>query len=339
MSRRRLGARVKSPAVRVPRSEAEATRRRLLELGVLRIDLEVARDGGDVLFPVADSCGPRLPTEPYEFAARPVRVADYAELLPPGLRAVAPRAFDVLGDVVVVKVPADLAAHEAAIGDALLRFHGARAVFADLGVKDPYRVRLLRRIAGAGEALTQVSENGVRLWVDAGKAYFSPRLATERARTAALVRPGEHAVDLFAGVAPWAIQAARRGATVDAIDLNPDAVALARRNVAAAGVEASVRLWEGDARAVAKGLAPADRIHMNLPHGARHFLDVAAGLAKPGCVVHHHEILPVEDVARRCGELVEEFRALGRAAAVLGTRTVRNYSPQEAHVAFDVRLG
>ncbi|MEA3189752.1 MAG: tRNA (guanine37-N1)-methyltransferase [Thermoplasmata archaeon] len=329
---------MKSAAVRAPRSEAEATRRRLLDLGVLRIDLEVARDGDDVLFPVAESCGPRLPTEPFEFRERQVRVADYAELLPADLRPMAPRAFDTIGDVVVVKVPADLAAHEAAIGDALLRFVGARAVFADLGVKDPYRVRSLRRIAGTGEALTQVAENGLKLWVDASKAYFSPRLAHERARVAALVRPGEHAVDLFAGVGPWAIQAARKGAVVDAIDLNPDAVALARRNVAAAGVSDQVRLWEGDARAVAAGLAPADRIHMNLPHGARQFLDVAARLAAPGCMVHHHEILPPGDVPARAEQLVAEFARLGRAATVAATRTVRNYSPQEAHVAFDVRL-
>jgi len=41
---------VRATGVRVPRSEAEATRRRLLELGVLRIDLQVARDGDDVVF-------------------------------------------------------------------------------------------------------------------------------------------------------------------------------------------------------------------------------------------------------------------------------------------------
>ncbi|HEX2066223.1 MAG TPA: hypothetical protein VHI93_05355, partial [Candidatus Thermoplasmatota archaeon] len=213
---------VQAPGVRVHRSEAEATRRRLLELEALRTDLAVARAGEDVVFPVVEGCGARLPTASFEFEARPARPASYLDLLPPGVRDGAPRAFEAIGDIVVVKVPPSQWGHRAALGRALLEFHGARAVFHDRGVKDAYRVRDLERIAGEGEALTRVSENGVRLWVDLSRAYFSPRLAAERARVAALVRPGEHVVDLFGGVAPFGVQAALRGARVDSIDLNPD---------------------------------------------------------------------------------------------------------------------
>jgi tRNA (guanine37-N1)-methyltransferase len=329
---------VQALGVRVPRAEAEATRRRLLELDVLRIDLGVARAGDDVVFPVLDSCGPRLPTAPFEFEARAVRPSSYLELLPPEVRDGAPRAFETLGDIVVVKVPPSQWAHRATLGRALLEFHAARAVFHDKGVKDEFRVRDLERIAGEGEPLTQVSENGVRLWVDLSKAYFSPRLAAERARVVALVRPGEHVVDLFGGVAPFGVQAALRGASVDSVDLNPDAVALARRNVEGCRVQDRVTLHEGDASAVAQALAPADRVFMNLPHGAHRFLDVACRLVKPGGTVHHHEILAVEAVDKREQAIKKEMARHGRPVHGVSVRTVRNYSPTEAHFAIDLRV-
>lgn len=329
---------VQAPGIRVPRGEAEATRRRLLELDALRLDLAVAKEGDDVVFPVVDSCGPTLPTAPFDFDARQLRPAGYQDLLawPADLVAVAPRAFDQVGDIIVVKVPPEVKGREAELGDALLRFHHARAVFADGGVKDEHRVRALTRIGGEGGALTQVNENGVRLWVDLSKAYFSPRLASERARVAAMVRPGEAVADLFGGVAPFGIQAAQRGAEVDSIDINPEACDLARRNVTDARVQERVRIWQGDAREVAAKLQPADRVMMNLPHGARHFLDVAARVAKPTATIHYHEILPPEKATMRAAEVLEEIGRGGWNGRLASHRTVRNYSPQESHVVFDL---
>ncbi|HUR25253.1 MAG TPA: class I SAM-dependent methyltransferase family protein [Candidatus Thermoplasmatota archaeon] len=331
---------VEAPGIRVPREEAETTRRRLLELEVLRLDLAVAKEGTDVVFPVADGCGPTLPTVAHDFEPRVLRPTGYQELLgwPSDRLALAPRAFDQVGDIVVVKVPHELADHAEELGDALLRFHKARAVFHDGGVKDPYRVRDLLLIAGEGDALTQVNENGVRLWVDLSKAYYSPRLASERERVADQVQPGERVVDLFGGVAPFGVQAAKRGATVDSVDLNPDAVALARRNVEENGVEGQVRLWEGDAREVARQLplASADRVTMNLPHGAKHFLDVAARVAKPGATIHYHEIIELAKAQLRASVVLRELGRCGWMGRLRAHRVVRNYSPQESHIVFDL---
>lgn len=327
-----MADRVRADGVRVPRSEAEATRRRLIDLGVLRSDLEVAKDGDAVVFPVVHACGPKLPIVAYDFAPRATRLRSYQELLPEALRELAPRAFDTLGDIIIVKVPRELAAHRAEVGRALLEFHGCRAVFADGGVKDPYRTRQLERIAGEGDSLTRVAENGCTLWVDPAKAYFSPRLAHERERVAALARPGEVVVDLFGGVAPFGVQLAKKGAVVHSVDLNPAATTLALLNAQANGV--AIAFHTGDARAVAN-LPKADRLILNLPHGAKLFLDVAARLAKPGATLHYHEILPPEQMAARAAAVAAELARHGWPCRLAGSRTVRNYSPQEAHVAFD----
>lgn len=309
-----------------------------MELGVLRAELDVARDGDDVLFPVTDSCGPRIATQPWEFATRTARPKSYTELLHWSAEelALAPRAFEQLGDIIVVKVPPELSAKTEELGAALQKFHGARAVFHDRGVKGEFRTRDLQRIAGSGSSLTRVAENGVQMWVDLAHAYFSPRLATERTRVAALVQPGERFIDMFAGVAPMSIQAAKRGARVDAIDLNPDAVALAQRNLRDCGVANLVRMHAGDARTATRGLGPADRVVMNLPHGARQFLDVAANVLAPRGTLHYHEILRTELAEDRGRELEQDLGSRGWPCRLSGMRVVRNYSPTEGHYVYDL---
>ncbi len=325
---------VRADGVRVPRGEAEGTRRRLIDLGVLRSDLEVAKDGEHVVFPVAHACGPRIPIVAFDFTPRATRLRSYQELLPDALREQAPRAFDTLGDLILVKVPLELAAHRAAIGAALLEFHHCRAVFHDGGVKDPYRTRALERIAGTGDSLTRIQENGCTFWVDPARAYFSPRLAHERERVTALAKPGELVVDLFGGVAPFGVQLAKKGATLHSVDLNPAATELAARNAEANHVQ--LHLHTGDARVVGATLPKADRVLLNLPHGAKQFLDVAARVAKPTATIHYHEILPAADVAARGRMVVDTLRHFGWRGRVVATRTVRNYSPVEAHVVFDL---
>lgn len=318
----------------MPSAQAEATRRRLTAEGRLRKDLATLRDGDRVVFPVAQAAPD---ARSFDFEARATRVRAYHDLLPPQVAAVAPRAFDTLGEIAVCKVAEDAWPHRNTIGAALLEFlPGCRAVFHDRGVVGETRVRDLERIAGSGGTTTDVSENGLRLRVDPAHAYFSPRLADERAREAALVRRGERFVDLFGGVGALAVLAAKRGASATCIDVNADACALARGNAAANRV--TITVIEGDARDVAATLAPADRIAMNLPHGAASFVDVAARLAAPGALVHYHAIVAVTGLDDAMRRLVETFSLHGRGASVTHTRRVRDYSASDAHFVFDVEV-
>ncbi len=320
---------VDAPGVQVPPSKAEATRRRLADEGILRTDLHVLETEGDIVFPVEEDDE----LDRFEFAPRDRRPRKYTDLLDWSAKDLnlAPRAFDTIGDIAIVKVPDALWDKRESLGRAMRAFLDARAVFHDRGVQGEFRVRELERIAGEGDSATVVQENGVELHVDVAKAYFSPRLATERDRVAQLTQPGEHVVDLFGGVAPFAVQAAKRGARVTSVDLNPDAHALALQNAAANRVE--LELHCGDARAVAQTLDPADRIVMNLPHGAKHFLDVARTLSKPGTVVHYHEIMADAEADARGTELEQ---ALG--GRLVTKRHVRNYAKTDSHWVFDVEV-
>lgn len=334
---------MQAPALRVPLQDGERVRRALLDGGALRLDLKVRREGGELLLPLLDAA-PRLgyPVAMAEFEETDDGPRHYAERLghlPDAARALLPSSFDVIGDVLLVKVPDELREHEDDIARALLETTPRVATVAqDEGVTGELRVRALRVLAGRPTTATEHVEYGVRLRVDPATCYFSPRLATERHRVARLVREGERVVDLMAGVAPFALVIAKHSgaARVDAVDLNEAAVAFARENVKLNRMEGRVFPEHADARAwAAKHASVADRVVTNLPHSAHAFLEDALRVLKDEGAWHYHCIQSEEGLGRHLAELADRARDAGRAMTVTATRVVRTYSPQERHYAVD----
>lgn len=335
-----------APALRVPLKDGETVRRQLLDESALRLDLKVRREGGELLLPLHDAV-PRygLPVAHAEFEAAEDTPRHYAELLqhlPDPVRALLPSSFDVIGDVLLVKVPGELRAYEGDIADALLRTTPRiRTVAQDDGVAGELRVRALRILAGDADTRTEHAEYGVRIRVDPATCYFSPRLATERYRVARLVAPGERVVDLMAGVAPFPLVIAKhaRPSRVDAVDLNEAAIAFARENARLNKLEDRVFPQHADARAwAAANAGVADRVITNLPHSAHAFLEDALRVLKPRGVWHYHCIQSEDGLGRHLAELADRASDVGRALEVTATRVVRTYSPSERHYAVDLAV-
>ena len=206
-------------------------------------------------------------------------------------------------------------------------------------IRGEQRVRDWELLAGEDTELLH-REYDCAFALDIAEVYFSPRLATERHRVAEQVTAGEHAFDMFAGVGPFAIQFATRGATVVATDINEVAIEYCRENARRNGVAETVTAVHGDVR----DLAPeyenwADRIVMNLPHSAEAFLDTALALAADEATLHYYDIQPAAEPFA-AGET-----AIGEAAADAGYETtvetrhrVRSYAPHEDNVVLDVTL-
>ncbi|HTT45385.1 MAG TPA: hypothetical protein VMH38_05145, partial [Thermoplasmata archaeon] len=181
---------MKSRSLRVPRSEGERARRRLREANALRGDLKIHEEGGWLFLPlVADA---EVSPEAGAVAEHDFEPAtdrgpnDYRELLtswPAEEREELPRSYDVVGDIVLIRLPPVLASRAPEVGAALLRFvPGSRLVGADYGVHGPERRREVQRLAGSGPWRTRHRENGLDFEVDLARAYFYPRLAREHAR-------------------------------------------------------------------------------------------------------------------------------------------------------------
>lgn len=78
--------------------------------------------------------------------------------------------------------------------------------------------------------------------------YWNSRLHTEHDRLISQVRPGQVVADAMAGVGPFAVPAAKRGAYVLGNDLNPESVKWMRENQTRNKVENRLRVSERDAR-------------------------------------------------------------------------------------------
>src|SRR5205823_2871507 len=142
--------------------------------------------------------GPRLSHEGRRFEEGFVAVRSYKDVIevPASARRLLPSSFDVVGDIAIIKIPEELRARRMAIGDAIRRWNPKiGVVLEDRGVKGEHRIREIDVIAGEPRTTTVHTEHGLHYRVDLSRAYFSPRLASERKRIADLIEAGETVAD------------------------------------------------------------------------------------------------------------------------------------------------
>ncbi|XP_038584405.1 tRNA (guanine(37)-N1)-methyltransferase isoform X2 [Micropterus salmoides] len=160
-------------------------------------------------------------------------------------------------------------------------------------IDSTYRNFKMEVIAGEENMVAKVKENGVTYEFDFSRVYWNPRLSTEHQRVVQLIKRGDTVFDVFAGVGPFAVPAARSGANVLANDLNPESYRWLQHNCKLNKVESKVRTFNLDGRAFIQGpvkqelpalLSGKASVHvvMNLPALALEFLDAFRGLL-------HHE--------------------------------------------------
>jgi tRNA (guanine37-N1)-methyltransferase len=333
---------MRSRAVVVLRSRGEAIRRSLRDAGLLRSDLEIVRSEHEIAFPVVE--GRPVPAEwgtvtELEFAPRQGSVpADYRELLhfPPEEEALLPRAFDVVGDIVLIRIPDELRARAREIGDALLEFvPGARLVGADRGVHGTERTRSLEVLAGTGGWTTRHRENGIELDVDLDRAYFSPRLAREHARVASEVAEGDRVYDLCCGVGPFSLTIARDGRAreVTSVDSNPAAIALLRTASARQRFATPIRPVEARVEDFVRSVPSVERAILNLPHQGIKYLPSVARTVAPGGRLYYYEVTARAEIDSR-GTGVTQILDAPQAWSVVDRHVVHPYSPQADLLAF-----
>jgi len=269
------------------------------------------------------------------------------EKLSPHLLASLPKAIDFIGDIAVVEIPPELENYKAAIGDAVLKAH--KRVSTILAKSSPiegeFRVGKFEPIAGVAKTSTVHREYGCIFYVDLAKAYFSPRLSYEHNRIASLVKEGETVLDMFTGVGPFAIHIAKRLQKVHvyAVDKNPGAIRLLRKNMIANRVEAKITPILGDARQIVaeKLRNSSDRVIMNLPERAMEYVDVACKAVKSQSgIVHYYEFTSETDAVKAAEKKLQlAVEQAGRKIdEILGSRIVRGTAPFTWQVVVDAHI-
>jgi len=349
--------------LKTPRTSGEKVITTANKLGIIDMELEIQRDNNHIYVPLTRNPQPdelkklrehvpAIEVSTYTFPERRKQPKTIPEVLegriPPYLLACLPRALDFVGDIATVEVPPELEAYKAEIGNAIMQVHkNVRTVLAKAGaVKGEHRLREFNVIAGQPKTETIHKEHGCQLYVDLAKAYFSPRLSHEHKRVASMVKEGETVIDMFTGVGPFAILIAKthENVKVYAIDINPDAVELLKKNIRLNRVNGKVRPILGDAKQIVKKQLRkiADRVIMNLPEKAMEFVETSCEALKPeGGTIHFYSFVKglngLEDLKNRFAEEVEKC---GRTVKkILHAKFVRETAPYEWQAVLDVEVG
>jgi tRNA (guanine37-N1)-methyltransferase len=321
------------PCVRVEPSAGETTRARLAERDLVADEYEITVEDGWLYVPVVDPS--RVPAE-YDVHTRELP-SRRTQTMPAELCSFEP-SYERLGDIAIVDEDDPDRARELADAIANSDLPVESVLNRASKVKGEQRVRDWEVLAGAATE-TVHREYGCEFLLDLDSVYFSPRLATERHRVVEQVAPGEQALDMFAGVGPFAIPFAVAGATVVGVDVNPAAIEYLETNARRNDVADRVTAIEGDVRAVTDEYRNwADRLVMNLPHSADEFLDAAIALAADQCVLHYYDIQPDDAPFEPGIEAIEAAAGTEYDVFVETKREVRSYAPREVNVCLDVRL-
>ena len=253
-------------------------------------------------------------------------------------------AFDQIGDIIIVRIPDSLVSKKQVIGKTLLeQVNTANSVFYQSSpVEGDFRTRQLEVIAGEDKTQTEYKENGCKFIVDVEKAFFSPRLSTERERIAGLVKNGEVVINMFGGVGMFSLLAAKNTAcTVYNIDLNPVAAQLCKENTHINKLKGEVISLNGDATKIINEqlVGKADRILMLLPERSDEFLDSALLGLKDKGIIHYYSHMHADKKQDATKLSEEHFLSVNKTdAEIITSRNVRPVGPRFYQTVVDVKI-
>lgn len=160
-------------------------------------------------------------------------------------------------------------------------------------IDNTYRNFEMEILAGDDNMITELRENECRFKFDFSKVYWNSRLQAEHRRLVQLFKKGEYVCDVMAGVGPFSIPAAKKGALVYSNDLNPESYKWLCENVRLNKItnKDAIKMYNMDGRAFIKqaihdlsvesnGTRFFQHFVMNLPATAIEFLDAFKGIYK-----------------------------------------------------------
>ncbi|ELY52109.1 class I SAM-dependent methyltransferase [Natronolimnohabitans innermongolicus] len=321
------------PCVRAPREEGEATRQELADADLIDDAYELTVDEGELYIPVTD---PDAVPADLEVVSRPVDERE-TQTTPADVLGFEP-SYERLGRAALLDEDDDERARE--IADAIVASDLPLETVLNKAskVKGETRVRDWDLLVGESTEVVH-REYGCEFALDLAAVYFSPRLATERNRVAEQVVEDERALDMFAGVGPFVIPFAKRGADCVGVDVNETAIEYLRENARRNGVADRVTAIRADVTEIDDEYANwADRLVMNLPHSADAFLETTVELAGDDCTIHYYDIQHEDDPFGPGERAIREAAEPEYDVSVETERIVRSYAPHELNVCLDVRL-
>jgi len=253
-------------------------------------------------------------------------------------------SFDQVGEIIVLRIPDSLKSKKKIIGETLLdQVKTTRSVFYQSSpVEGEFRTRNLEILAGEDNTETEYKESGCRFLVDVEKAFFSPRLSTERERIANLTHDGEIIINMFGGIGMFSILAAKVSkCTVYNIDINPNASLLCEKNIELNKLKGKIISLNGDSVKIIQDKLQnsADRVLMLLPERSDEFLETAILATKNNGVIHYYSHIHADKKQDAVKFSEEHYLNTSKVKSkILNSRIVRPVGPRFYQTVIDVQI-
>ena len=258
-------------------------------------------------------------------------------------------AFDIIGDIAIIKVPGISAVSAQSIAATIMAIHrNVTTVLSQTSaVTGDFRLRPLVHVRGENKTRTIHREFGCIFSVDIAHCYFSPRLSNERRRITTMIKPQETIVNMFAGVGCFSILIAKKAnpAKVFSIDINPAAIQSMKENIRLNRVCDRVISLQGDAREIINDRlqSMADRVLMPLPEKALQYLTCAVSALKgSGGWIHYYDFahaMKIENsVEKTKVRVAEELNRLNVEFSFPSSRVIRTIGPNWHQVVLDIHV-
>ena len=273
-----------------------------------------------------------------------------------------PNSYEIMGDILILKLEEKAEPHAQAIAEAMLtQIPPLRLVCADDGVMGDFRVRdltLIHSRDGSTTTKTRVKENDQVVDVDPGEVYYSARLAHQRKKTHDEVRAFRQRInrpvvvaDPYAGVGPSFVLLLKDTDLLQgylAGDLNPKAVDLMRQNIArwtrkittefnpATVVCKDARMWKDEPELRGK----ADVVLVNLPHDSfEHLPDLFPLFVPHGeGLLRGWAIIERTSIDTRVEQLERLVRAAGGTPKETRVSEIKDFSTTRIKVVFQTLI-
>lgn len=279
-------------------------------------------------------------------------------------------SYSRIGHIVHLNLRDHLLPYKNLIGQVLLdKVPGCRTVVNKAATIDnTYRNFQLELICGESQYQVETKENGVLFEFDFSRVYWNPRLSTEHERITKMLNANDVLYDVFAGVGPFSVPAARKKCWVLANDLNPESYKWLQHNGKRNKCLTHMKTFNKDGRmflledvkpdllkrwkeqTAEKAVNYSIHITMNLPAMAVEFLDAFRGFLNDDeanefskqqlnfPTVHVYCFAKGDDTKTLARALVEDNLGLPLTDNLEGIYFVRNVAPNKDMYRVSFRL-
>ena len=266
------------------------------------------------------------------------------------------RAFDLLGNVALVKFPNDFKGNKKKFAEDILKSNKSVKTVLEKSGKFSGRLRKLKTKWLAGEKNKEVlyKENNCVFRFNIDTTYFSSRLSGERKELSSMIKKNDEVLVMFAGVSVFPIVLAKnsKAKKVYSNEINREANKYGKLNIELNKVKDKVELVPGDVKKVSLKLAGTARctpncrvrgqkfdvIVMPRPQLKDSFLEQAFKLSKKGTRIFYYDFCKVEDIDSIVEKVKEEARKFKKKIKITKVKKAGEIAPYKIRLRIDFRI-